>query len=288
MQTGTAEADYADDVEEESLRENTEFGPAWRYEDFPLLSPEEEKKLLQKKCSGDNGAREILIQSNIGLVVSIAVKYLDEKVVLDDLVQSGVIGLITAIDRYDISIGSKLSTYAVPFIRAEIARYKKYAILPMRIPYSIDYRYRQAKKMLNAEGLSESEDNIEKLSELMNMDKWYVLNIISANKGTLEFKKYMVDERNEDVCSDIGKHYSYDPFLLLQSNETSEELLRYMKYLTLRQRVVVMLRYGFIDGVEHTFEEIGKELNFNRRRAYQIVTEAQETLTELIRKKETE
>lgn len=250
-------------------------------EKMPVLSAEEEKELFLRKAAGDSEAREILIRSNMGLVLNIAMKYLDEKVSLDDLVQSGVIGLITAVDRYDISFGSRLSTYAVRFIRGEIARYKKNALLPVRIPYSIDYRYRLAKKILSQEDSTVTEENIQKIAELMHMDKWYVLNIICANREPLEFRKNMLDDICEEGWNDEDTGYG-NPFPILQSSETNEELERFMQYLPLRQRVAVRLRYGYLDGVEHTFEEIGKELSCNRRRAYQIVAEGQEMLSLLM------
>ena len=91
--------------------------------DIPVLSSEETKELFQKLKAGDFTAKEKLIKGNLKLVLSILKKYNNKCDNLDDLFQIGVIGLIKAIDNFNIDLGLKLSTYAIPMISGEIRRY---------------------------------------------------------------------------------------------------------------------------------------------------------------------
>lgn len=91
--------------------------------DLIVLSSKETEELFIKLNSGDNSAKEKLINGNLKLVLSILKRFNNNKYNLDDLFQVGVIGLIKAIDNFDVSLGLKLSTYAVPLILGEIKRY---------------------------------------------------------------------------------------------------------------------------------------------------------------------
>ncbi len=88
-----------------------------------VLSNEETTKLFEKLKNGDNNAKELLINGNLKLVLSILKKFNNTKYNMDDLFQVGVIGLIKAIDNFDVSLGLRLSTYAVPLIIGEVKRY---------------------------------------------------------------------------------------------------------------------------------------------------------------------
>lgn len=88
-----------------------------------VLTSQETEELFKKYKNGDNQAKEKLVNGNLKLVLSILKKYVGRCDNLDDLFQIGVIGLIKAIDNFDISLGLKLSTYAIPMISGEIRRY---------------------------------------------------------------------------------------------------------------------------------------------------------------------
>lgn len=90
---------------------------------LPLLSDEEQKELMAKVKSGDDVAREKFIVGNMRLVLSLVKRFWAKNVNADDVFQAGCIGLIKAIDNFDISFGVKFSTYAVPMILGEIKRY---------------------------------------------------------------------------------------------------------------------------------------------------------------------
>ena len=88
-----------------------------------VLSSKDTEELFKRYRNGDNHAKELLVNGNLKLVLSILKKYTSRISDLDDLFQIGVIGLIKAIDNFDISLGLKLSTYAIPMISGEIRRY---------------------------------------------------------------------------------------------------------------------------------------------------------------------
>lgn len=90
---------------------------------LPILKESEKTMLLQKYKSGDKSARDVLIKGNLRLVLSVIQKYTGRGESADDLFQVGCIGLMKAIDNFDLSLGVKFSTYAVPMISGELRRY---------------------------------------------------------------------------------------------------------------------------------------------------------------------
>lgn len=111
-----------------------------------VLTSEETIELFNKYRSGDNQAKERLINGNLKLVLSILKKYVGRCENLDDLFQIGVIGLIKAIDNFDTSLGLKLSTYAIPMISGEIRRYLRDSNL-LRVSRSVkDLAYKAIQK----------------------------------------------------------------------------------------------------------------------------------------------
>ena len=117
-----------------------------------LLTEDEKTELLKKARSGDKKAREELIEGNLRLVLSVIQKFMNRGAQPDDLFQVGVVGLIKAIDNFDLSLDVKFSTYAVPMISGELRRYLRdnNAIRVSRSTRDLAYRAMQAKESLSA------------------------------------------------------------------------------------------------------------------------------------------
>ena len=171
-----------------------------------VLSNEEMKNLFEKMKSGDEKAREELINGNLKLVLSILKKYNNRTDNMDDLFQIGTVGLIKAINNFDLSYDVKFSTYAVPMILGEVKRYLRdsNSIRVARSVKDLAYRILKAKEELTSK--NEKEPTIKQLAQLLNVSEYEICNAIDSMKDTVSIF--------EPVYSDGG-----DPIYLFDQLE---------------------------------------------------------------------
>ena len=178
---------------------------------LPKLSSKESEELLIKLKSGDKVAREKFIVGNMRLVLSLIKRFRIKNLGVDDVFQAGCVGLIKAIDGFDLSVGVKFSTYAVPMIIGEIKRYLRDGN-SLRVARSIrDTAYKVLKAREEIES-SDEEATIAKIAECMGVEEKevvYALDAISDpvsiyepvyNKAgdTLLLMDQLTDEKNTD------------------------------------------------------------------------------------------
>ena len=138
---------------------------------LPLLKNDEKEELFDKILSGDTAAREKYIKGNLRLVLSIIQRFSNGAEDVDDLFQIGCIGLMKAIDNFDISLNVQFSTYAVPMIIGEIRRHLR-DNNPIRVSRSmrdLAYKALQVKEALLKE--NQKEPTIEEIAKVLNIDK---------------------------------------------------------------------------------------------------------------------
>ena len=178
---------------------------------LPLLSEEESYHLLTRIKAGDENAREEFIIGNIRLVLSVIKRFWAKKANSDDIFQAGCIGLIKSIDNFDLSVGVKFSTYAVPMIVGEIKRFLR-DVNSLHISRSIRDTAYQVLKTRGEIEKNDEEATLEKIAERMNVavsDVSYALDAISDpvslydpvfNKAgdTLMIMDQLGDEKNTD------------------------------------------------------------------------------------------
>ncbi len=136
-----------------------------------LLTEEEKMELLKKARSGDKSARDELIEGNLRLVLSVIQKFMGRGSQPDDLFQVGVVGLIKAIDNFDLSLDVKFSTYAVPMISGELRRYLRdnNAIRVSRSTRDLAYRAMQVREQLQRG--SEKEPTAQEIAKVLGVPK---------------------------------------------------------------------------------------------------------------------
>ena len=240
---------------------------------YRLLTKEEEQELFKRiREENDEQARQLLILSNLRLVISTAKKLLGNGLPLIDLISEGNIGLIKAINKFDYDKGHRFSTYAVWWIKQSIKKAIINTGRDIRIP---SYKYEQLTKVnkviteyTNHHGEAPSIEYIAKEIELKESKVILLLNefqdVISLNE-TIGDNIYL-----EDV---IGEDASVEEEMIKEDQLIEmRELLE--KILSDREKRILELRYGLYDNKIHRLKEIGEILNITRERVRQIEKKA--------------
>lgn len=219
-----------------------------------VLSNEEMKNLFEKMKGGDEKAREELINGNLKLVLSILKKYNNRTDNMDDLFQIGTVGLIKAINNFDLSYDVKFSTYAVPMILGEVKRYLRdsNSIRVARSVKDLAYRILKAKEELTSK--NEKEPTIKQLAQLLNVSEYEICNAIDSMKDTVSIF--------EPVYSDGGDPiYLFDQLEDKKGNvypkETILALKEALKKIKDKERLILLKRFVIGKTQMELAEELG-------------------------------
>ncbi len=250
---------------------------------YPLLTASEERELAQRIDAGDDEARNILARSNLRLVVSIAKKYVGRSpdLTLLDLIQEGNLGLFKAVDKFDWKKGYKFSTYATWWIRQAITRALADQSRTIRIPVHMVEtiaKYKQVSRRL-AQALGRDPQPEEVAIEMgVEVDKIYQIEKI--NQDTLSLENPIGSD--DDDRSTLGDFIADDkiPSPIQESSERilGEQVRDILDDLSPKERKILEMRHGLLDGVYHTLEEVGKEFGVTRERIRQIEAKALEKI----------
>ncbi len=250
---------------------------------YPLLTASEERELAQRIDAGDDEARNILARSNLRLVVSIAKKYVGRSpdLTLLDLIQEGNLGLFKAVDKFDWKKGYKFSTYATWWIRQAITRALADQSRTIRIPVHMVEtiaKYKQVSRRL-AQALGRDPHPEEVAIEMgVEVDKIYQIEKI--NQDTLSLENPIGSD--DDDRSTLGDFIADDkiPSPIQESSERilGEQVRDILDDLSAKERKILEMRHGLLDGVYHTLEEVGKEFGVTRERIRQIEAKALEKI----------
>ncbi len=250
---------------------------------YPLLTAAEERELAKRIEKGDNEARNILARSNLRLVVSIAKKYVGRSpdLTLLDLIQEGNLGLFRAVDKFDWNKGFKFSTYATWWIRQAITRALADQSRTIRIPVHMVEtiaKYKQISRRL-AQALGR-DPQPEEIAVEMGVEPEKIYQIEKINQDTLSLENPVGSDDEER--STLGDFIADDkiPSPIQESSERilAEQVRGILDDLSPKERKILEMRHGLLDGIYHTLEEVGKEFGVTRERIRQIEAKALEKI----------
>ncbi len=240
-----------------------------------LLSMEEEVALALKMEQGDEYAKKTLIESNLRLVVSIAKRYVGRGLSFLDLIQEGNMGLMKAVDKFDYTKGFKFSTYATWWIRQSITRALADQSRTIRVPVhmveTINKVVRAQRQLVSELGREPSADEI---GECIGMSAEKILEIQKLAQEPVSLETPVGDEDDSSLADFVEDSTIMATDDAAMSTLLREDIFTMLEDLNDREKQVIILRFGLIDGEPKTLEEVGQVFQVTRERIRQIEAKA--------------
>jgi RNA polymerase primary sigma factor len=281
VEGNTAEPLFDDEVEVEAVDERPEpitQDPLKLYVrqigDGRLLTPAEERELARRKDLGDDDAKRRLIECNLRLVMSITRNYTRAGVPLLDLIQEGNLGLIRAVEKFDYTMGFKLSTYATWWIRQSISRALAEQGRTIRLPVHVADQVRRVTRARRVLGQKLNRDpSVEEIAKEADFTPKRVEELLELVQDHVSLETPVGD--GESMMGDlIEDHNAAAPETETSNKLRSSELAEAIARLKPRQQQVLIERFGLNGGKPKTREEVGKILGITRERVRQLETRA--------------
>ena len=240
---------------------------------IPLLTYEEEYELALKAKNGDKKARERLINSNLRFVVSVAKKFKGQGMPLEDLINEGNIGLMTAVDKFEPEKGYHFISYAVWWVRQAILKALAEQSRPVRLPLNRSNELiqivRAKNDLIHNKGISDP--SVDEIAAASGLDVTLVKNLLEVTRDMISFDSPIKgDEEGDSSYFDFVEDKAQSPEEDVVNHMMEKDVRGLLSVLGEKERDIIEKRYGFNGNEPMSLKAIGDEYNLTKERIRQI------------------
>jgi RNA polymerase primary sigma factor len=248
---------------------------------IPLLTRAEEDSYARAAAAGDPVARERLVTANLRFVVNVAKRYQNQGLALSDLISEGNIGLINAIERYDVDKGYHFISYAVWWIRQAILKAICEKSRPIRLPLNRANELVQIDKARKTlEGVHTEDEEIREIAQLLGMAPEHVADIVAVSRELVSLESPVYQERDSSTIGDFLENTGYvSPEEHVIDQSLKEDINKVLETLSIKERQVIEYRFGLNGRRPMSLKEIGAHFSLTKERIRQIEKAALKRLT---------
>ena len=242
----------------------------------PLLTREEEQKYARRAADGDTFAKNKLIQANLRFVVNVAKKYQNQGLPLADLISEGNIGLMNAIERFDVSKGYHFISYAVWWIRQAILKAICEKSRMIRLPLNRANALVQIEKMRKElQSGSKGDPEIHEIAKALDMKEEHVADLINISRDMVSLDTPIYDEKDSSILSDFVEDKGQKaPEESVIDRSLQEDINTVLNTLTGKEADIIQYRFGLNGKRPMSLKEIGNRYKLTKERIRQIEKKA--------------